>query len=71
MSKRYLGIDLHRNVFTVCIRYDSGRSRLEEWSISSLKLFSKKLKNSDEVAVEATGRKSSCRKEHGVSKLSS
>lgn len=55
MGKRYLGIDLHRNVFTVCTRYESGKTRLAEWPISSLGSFAKKLKVTDEVAVEATG----------------
>lgn len=55
MGKRYLGIDLHRNVFTVCFRYESGKSRIEEWQVSSLGRFAKRLKSSDEIAVESTG----------------
>lgn len=55
MGKRYLGVDLHRNVFTVCVRYESGRSRIEEWQLSSLTTFAKRLKPTDEIAVESTG----------------
>lgn len=55
MGKRYLGVDLHRNVFTVCIRTESGRSRIETWSLKCIGKFVNKLKKTDEVAVESTG----------------
>ena len=55
MGKRYLGVDLHRNVFTVCVRLESGRNRLEEWPLKRLSDFARKLKPTDEVAVESTG----------------
>ncbi|MDR4497101.1 MAG: IS110 family transposase [Candidatus Scalindua sp.] len=55
MGKRYLGVDLQRNVFTVCIRYESGKSRIEEWQVSALGNFEKRLKSTDEIAVESTG----------------
>jgi transposase len=55
MGKRYLGVDLHRNVFTVCVRYESGKSRIEEWKLSLLDTFARKLKSTDEIAVESTG----------------
>jgi len=53
-SKRYMGIDLHRNCFTVYTRQEDGSGESLEWSIRSLKTFAKTVKASDEVAVEAT-----------------
>jgi transposase len=55
MDKRYVGVDLHRNQFTVCVRLESGRTYLREWKLQALQQFVKKLRASDEVAVEATG----------------
>ena len=53
--KRYMGVDLHRNCFTVCTRTEAGRESMREWSIRSLEAFARTVKQSDEVAVEATG----------------
>jgi hypothetical protein len=55
MEKRYVGVDLHRNQFTVCVRLENGRTYLREWRLGALPQFVKKLRTSDEVAVEATG----------------
>jgi transposase len=55
MEKRYLGVDLHRNCFTVCTRRDNGCTESREWSIGSLSAFAKTVNTKDEVAVEATG----------------
>jgi len=55
MGKRYLGIDLHRNNFTCCIRLENDRSYLREWKLEDLPHFVRKLRPSDEVAVEMTG----------------
>ena len=55
MEKRYVGVDLHRNQFTVCMRLENGRTYLREWKLGALPQFVKKLRASDEVAVEATG----------------
>jgi transposase len=55
MEKRYFGIDLHRNQFTCCMRLDNGRSYLSEWALEQLERFVKKLRPTDEVAVEVTG----------------
>jgi transposase len=55
VEKRYVGVDLHRNQFTVCMRLENGRTYLREWKLGSLPQFVKKLRRSDEVAVEATG----------------
>src|SRR5258708_15513590 len=55
MEKRYIGIDLHRNRFTSCIRLENGRTYLREWALKDLARFVKELRASDEVAVEITG----------------
>jgi transposase len=54
MEKRYIGIDLHRNRFTCCIRLENQRTYLTEWALEDLGRFVKKLRPSDEVAVEIT-----------------
>jgi transposase len=54
-EKRYVGVDLHRKVFTCCVRLESGRQFLSEWRLEQLPQFVKKLRASDEVAVEVTG----------------
>lgn len=53
--KRYHGVDLHRNCFTVCTRRRDGQSETREWSIRQLDVFAKTVKPQDAVAVEATG----------------
>lgn len=55
MEKRYIGIDLHRNGFTCCIRLENGRSYLSRWRLEDLPRFVKKLRPGDELAVEVTG----------------
>ncbi len=55
MKKRYMGVDLHRNCFTVYTRSEDGSGAIREWSIHGLKAFAKEVKAGDEVAVEATG----------------
>lgn len=55
MEKRYVGVDLHRNQFTVCVRLENGRTYLREWRLEALSQFVKKLRATDEVAVEVTG----------------
>jgi transposase len=54
-EKRYMGVDLHRKVFTCCMRLESGRQFLSEWRLEQLPQFVKKLRSTDEVAVEVTG----------------
>ncbi len=54
-TTRYIGIDLHRNKFTCCVRLESGRIYLSEWRLEDLPGFVKKLRPTDEVAVEVTG----------------
>ena len=55
MEKRYIGIDLHRNRFTCCLRLENEREYVTEWELADLARFVKKLRPSDEVAVETTG----------------
>ncbi len=52
---RHIGVDLHRNCFTVCIRAENGRNYLSEWSLSQLGKFTQRLRSDDELAVEVTG----------------
>ncbi len=52
--KRYIGVDLHRRVFTCCVRLENGRQFLSEWRLQQLPEFVKKLHATDEVAVEVT-----------------
>ena len=42
--KRYLGVDLHRNCFTVCTLKEDGQSELRKWSIHSLGDFAQGVK---------------------------
>lgn len=53
-ERRYIGVDLHRKVFTCCVRLESGRQFLSEWRLEQLPQFVKKLRTTDEVAVEIT-----------------
>jgi transposase len=53
--KRYLGVDLHRNCFTVCTLKEDGKSDLKKWSIHSLSDFAQEVQATDAVAVETTG----------------
>jgi transposase len=53
-EKRYIGVDLHRRVFTCCVRLENGRQFLSEWRMEQLPQFLKKLRAMDEVAVEVT-----------------
>ena len=54
MEKRYIGIDLHRNRFTCCIRLENERTYVTQWALEDLARFVKKLRATDEVAVEIT-----------------
>jgi len=55
MEKRYVGVDLHRNQFTVCVRLEKGRTYLRTWRLEALPQFVKQLRAGDELAVEVTG----------------
>ena len=54
-TERHIGIDLHRNKFTCCVRLENGRNYVTDWKLEDLGRFTKKLRPSDEVAVEVTG----------------
>ena len=54
-TKRYIGIDLHRECFTACLRLENGREYLKKWKLEDMAKFTAKLRPSDEVAVEVTG----------------
>jgi transposase len=54
-TQRHIGIDLHRNNFTCCLRLENGRDYLSEWKLEDLPRFVQKLRPSDEIAVEVTG----------------
>ena len=52
---RYLGVDLHRNCFTVCTRTRRETLATQTWRMKELPEFVKTLRRSDQVAVESTG----------------
>ena len=54
-SKRYMGVDLHRNCLTVYTRQEDGSGESREWSIRNLKVFAKTVTSKNAVAVESTG----------------
>jgi len=51
---RYVGVDLHRNRFTVCVLAENGRQYVSEYRLEQLPLFVRKLRPADELAVEVT-----------------
>lgn len=53
--KYCVGIDLHRNQFTYCVRYEDGEEKIGKEKIENLKFFARRLGNHASVAVEATG----------------
>ena len=55
MEKRYIGIDLHRNRFTCCIRLENERTYVTEWELEDLGKFVKKLWANDEITCCARG----------------
>jgi len=52
---RHIGIDLHRNCFTACVRTENGRNYLRTWRLEDTGKFIGTLKPTDELAVEVTG----------------
>ena len=54
-APRHIGIDLHRDKFTCCVRWENGRNYLTDWKLADLPAFVGKLRPSDEIAVEVTG----------------
>ena len=49
-----MGVDLHRNRFTVCTLPGNGRAYFKTWSIGRLEAFAKSLRADDRIAVEMT-----------------
>ncbi len=56
--KRFIGIDLHKNRFTVCYRDEDGSEELREYAMSQIAEFKKTLHSEDEIGLEATGNSS-------------
>jgi hypothetical protein len=54
-APRHIGIDLHRNQFTCCVRLENGRNYLTDWKLEDLPRLVKKLRPCDQIAVEVTG----------------
>jgi len=54
-TTRYIGIDLHRNQFTCCVRLENGREYLSQWKLEDLERFTRRLRPADQIAVEVTG----------------
>jgi len=52
---RFIGVDLHRNCFTVCVIAENGREYTSEYRLTQLSLFLRRLRPADELAVEVTG----------------
>jgi transposase len=52
---RFIGVDLHRNCFTVCLIAENGREYLSEYRLDNIDRFLDRLRETDEVAVEVTG----------------
>ena len=51
--KRYLGVDLHKDNFTVCYLDSEDNKIFKEYKLTSLNRFKKTLNPEDEIAVEA------------------
>ncbi len=51
---RYLGVDLHRNNFTVCTIAENGRRYFREYDMHLLNYFAGRLRPTDQVAVEVS-----------------
>lgn len=54
---RYIGVDLHKNQFTVCFMQKSGGYKIQIFKVSKQGIaeFKKALVKQDEIAVESTG----------------
>lgn len=52
--KRFIGIDLHKTVFTACYLDQNGQKEIRNFKISQLRLFKETLRPEDEIAVEAS-----------------
>lgn len=57
MMRRFIGVDLHKNSFTVCYMQRKGEHDLKTFKVSpnDVEAFKKTITKQDEVAVESTG----------------
>ena len=55
MMSSFVGVDLHRNNFTYCIRENGEEKKIGKCEISELKCFASMLGKNTAMAVEATG----------------
>jgi len=53
--KHYLGVDLHKDKFTVCYLDQQDKKVIKEFRLENLDRFKKTLNPEDEIAVEAVG----------------
>src|ERR1700733_12875891 len=49
-AQRFIGIDLHRDCFTACVRLENGREYLKKWKLEDMPKFASKLRPTDQVA---------------------
>lgn len=54
---KYVGVDLHKNQFTVCFREEGGKEEVKKYSMErrGIEEFKKRLDKRTKVAIEATG----------------
>lgn len=54
---KYVGVDLHKNQFTVCFRDEEGKEEIKKYSMekSGIEEFKKRLGKKAKVAIETTG----------------
>ena len=52
---RFIGVDLHRNCFTVCLIAENDREYISAYRLEQIDRFLRKLRATDELAVEVTG----------------
>ena len=52
---RFIGVDLHRHCFTVCLIGENGREYVSEYRLEVVDRFLRRVRPTDEVAVEVTG----------------
>ena len=52
---RSIGVDLHSNSLTACYLTEAGEEKIETWGLPDLSGFARSLRQTDQLAVEATG----------------
>jgi hypothetical protein len=61
MKKRWIGLDLHRNQFTACVRLENGRTYVQGWKLEGLPQF---VKSRSAVRELATGGSAGNQRQH-------